>query len=232
MYVFDNAAEQAAARFVALSSVFDEGTMHQIERRGIRHGWTCLEIGGGGGSIAAWLAARVGPAGRVLATDVDTRYLDRLRLPNLDVRRADVAVDPLPPGAFDLVHARLVVMHLPDAAAVLERMAAAVRPGGWLLVEDFDIESSRAAASKTLAAQRLVMEQRGVDLRCGRTTPARLRAIGLEDVDCEGHAFVWRGGSPGAAMVRANYQQLADAILATGCITQPEFDADVAALAD
>ena len=65
MYVFDNAAEQTAARFVALARLFDEGTIRHIEARGIRHGWHCLEIGGGGGSIAAWLAQRVGPEGRV-----------------------------------------------------------------------------------------------------------------------------------------------------------------------
>src|SRR5262245_42077766 len=127
MYVFDNAAEQTASRFLALSRVFDEGTMHHIERLGIRHGWRCLEIGAGGGSMAAWLAARVAAPGRVLATDLDTRYLDRLRLPNLEVRRADVVVDQLPAGAFDLVHARLVVMHLADPEAALRHMAAAVK---------------------------------------------------------------------------------------------------------
>jgi ubiquinone/menaquinone biosynthesis C-methylase UbiE len=66
---------------VALARIFDEGTIRHIEARGIRHGWHCLEIGGGGGSVSAWLAQRVGPEGRVLVTDIDTRFLDRLHLP-------------------------------------------------------------------------------------------------------------------------------------------------------
>ena len=51
----------------------------------MRPGWRCLEIGAGRGSMATWLAERVGPAGQVVATDIDTRYLERLDLPNLHV---------------------------------------------------------------------------------------------------------------------------------------------------
>lgn len=232
MYVFDNAADQTAARFVALARIFDEGTIRHIEARGIRHGWHCLEIGGGGGSIAAWLAQRVGPQGRVLVTDIDTRFLDRLHLPNVEVRHADVTVDPLPTNRFDLVHARLVVMHLADRVGALRRMAAALKPGGSLLVEDFSIGSTGAATSRTLAALRAVMDAQGVDLQCGRTTPGQLRALGLEEVDSEGRVFLWRGGTPGAALVRANYEQLTDTILASGLVTRTEFDDDVAELAD
>jgi len=54
------------------------------------------------------------------------------------VIRHDVGVDPLPEAAFDLVHARLVLIHVPQAAAALARLAAALRPGGWLVIEDFD----------------------------------------------------------------------------------------------
>ncbi|HEY0530993.1 MAG TPA: class I SAM-dependent methyltransferase [Actinoplanes sp.] len=49
-----------------------------------------------------------------------------------EVRRHDVAADPPPePGTFDLVHARLVLVHVPDRARALATMAAALRPGGW-----------------------------------------------------------------------------------------------------
>jgi SAM-dependent methyltransferase len=232
MYVFDNAADQTAARFEALTSMFDEGTIRHIEARGIRSGWTCLEIGGGGGSVATWLARRVGPTGRVLATDIDTRYLERLRLPNLDVRRHSVEVDPLPTAMFDLVHARLVVMHLADKAAALQRMVSALKPGGWLVVEDFEIGPSTDSTSKALAAMRQVMEAEGVDLHYGRKLPGQFRALGLEDVDTEGRAFLWRGGSHGAALIRANYEQLEYAILETGLVTRCDLDDEVARLAD
>ena len=59
-YALDNAAVQAGDRFAALSELFDAGTIDHIEQRGITSGWHCLELGGGGGSIAAWLSERVG----------------------------------------------------------------------------------------------------------------------------------------------------------------------------
>ena len=74
-YVFDNAGRTAEGRYRELSRVYDENTIRHIEQRGIDRGWSCLEIGGGGGSIASWLCARVGVRGRVLATDLDPLFL-------------------------------------------------------------------------------------------------------------------------------------------------------------
>ena len=125
-------------RLSLLEEVADPLSIRHLEARGVGPGWRCLEVGGGGGSIAAWLARAVGPTGHVLATDIDTRFLDDLAAPNLVVRRHDIAADDLPDGAFDLVHARAVLHHLPDHDRALARMTAALRPGGWLVVEDPD----------------------------------------------------------------------------------------------
>jgi SAM-dependent methyltransferase len=239
-YVLDNAAEQTAARFAALPSLYDPGTIRHLEQLGVGAGWRCLEIGGGGGSIAAWLRDRVGPTGHVLATDVNTRFLERLRSPNLEVRRHDIASDPLPDGAFDLVHLRLVLMHIPQRDEVLERLAGALRPGGWLLAEEFDSLSMPPDPSvnpaetllKSEIAMREVMAAGGVDFRYGRFLPARLRALGLVGVDAEGRVLLWRGCAAGGALLRANFEQLRDAILATGRLTADEFERDLARLDD
>src|SRR5581483_5052797 len=92
----------------------------------------------GDGSIADWLCERVGPTGHVLATDIDPRFVHRLRRPNLEVRMHDITADDLPPTTFDLVHARLLLSHLADPEAALSKLVSATKPGGWLLVEDFD----------------------------------------------------------------------------------------------
>jgi ubiquinone/menaquinone biosynthesis C-methylase UbiE len=84
--------------------------------------WHCLEIGGGGGSIAEWLCRRVGPSGRVVATDINTQYLQALDLENLEVRAHDIVSDELEQGAFDLVHARPVQFHLSQRQTALKRM--------------------------------------------------------------------------------------------------------------
>jgi hypothetical protein len=89
-YLLDNATREAPIRFAALSALFDSGTIGHLVKRGIGRGWHCLEVGGGGGSIVSWLAARVGPTGRVLATDIDTRFLESLSLPNVEVQKHNI----------------------------------------------------------------------------------------------------------------------------------------------
>src|SRR6478672_13523350 len=118
-YLLDNARAEAGERFVWLAELFDPVTRGHVDRLGVRPGSRCWEVGAGGPSIPEALAAAVGPTGHVLATDV-------------------VADPPPEPGTFDLVHARLVLLHVPDRARALATMAAGLRPGGWLLVEDAD----------------------------------------------------------------------------------------------
>src|SRR5882724_9938718 len=140
-YLLDNAGRETPARFNALTSLFDSGTIRHFENCGVGSGWQCLEIGGGGGSIASWLAARVGGMGRVVATDIDPRFLKALNHPLVEVWQHNIVSDPLPEAAFDLVHARLVLIHVPQREEVLRRMIRALKPGGWLLSEEFDSAS-------------------------------------------------------------------------------------------
>src|ERR1700730_17336205 len=93
-YLLNNAAREAPARFDALSAMYDRATIQYLENTGVGPGWQCLEVGGGGGSIAAWLATRVGPTGHVLVTDLDPRFLEPLDTPNVEVRRHNIVTDP------------------------------------------------------------------------------------------------------------------------------------------
>jgi SAM-dependent methyltransferase len=240
MYVFDNAAPQASARLGALAEVFDPGTIRHLDARGTTQGWRCLEVGGGLGTITGWLSRRVGAHGTVLTTDIDTRHLERLRLPNVAIRRHDVVEDDLPSDTFDLAYTRLVLSHVTDSQRALANVIRAVRPGGWVLVEDFEVTPGADAAmvrdgepiTRTAVAMRHVVSAAGANMRLGRSLPQRLRAAGLEDVAAEGRVFLWRGGSPGAAVMRLNFEQLRDAILATGLVTAGEYADDLARLDD
>jgi SAM-dependent methyltransferase len=240
MYVFNNAAPQASARLAALAEVFDPGTIRHLAERGVGEGWHCLEIGGGLGSITRWLAERVGPHGRVLTTDIDTRHLQMVRLPNVDVRQHDIMTDQVPEATFDLVYSRLVLEHLRDPDLALGRMVKALRPGGWVLIEDFEVLPGASGEphdfveriSKTAAAMRHVTAAAGVDQRMGRSLARRLRQHRLTKVDTEGRVLLWGAGTVGAALARFNFEQLREPILATGQLTTDEFEADLAALGE
>ncbi|HVW35348.1 MAG TPA: class I SAM-dependent methyltransferase, partial [Acidimicrobiia bacterium] len=140
-YLFEHGWADERRRLDLLEQVFDPATKQYIARLGVPIGGRCLEVGAGAGSIARWLCEQVGPDGGVLATDLETDFLETLTEKNLEVRRHDVVVDPLEDSAFDLIHARLVVEHVPERDAVLRRLVGALRPGGWLILEDFDWSS-------------------------------------------------------------------------------------------
>ena len=86
-------------------------TTRHLDRLGITAGWRCWEVGAGGPSVPTWMAGRVGLSGEVLATDIDISWIANAAA--FDVLRHDVAADDGPRARFDLVHARLVLTHVP-----------------------------------------------------------------------------------------------------------------------
>jgi SAM-dependent methyltransferase len=236
----DPTGMNAFARFAALSALFDRDTRRQLEDRGVGPAWHCLEVGGGGGSVATWLSERVGIAGRVVVTDIDTRFLETIRRLNVDVRRHDIVHDPLPEGAFDLVHSRMLLMHLPERDEVLARMAAALKPGGWLVCEEFDSLSAPPDPAvspgevllRTHVAMGRVMADRRVDRRYGRLLYGRFRALGLAGIGAEARMFMVGCGSPGAALLRASCELRRTAMIDAGYLTEQEFDQDATRLDD
>ena len=239
-YIFDNAEPLAEWRHKGLSDVFDPGTQRLLSERGVGRGWRCLEVGTGGGSVARWLAGRVGPSGCVLATDINPRLPVGQMPRNLEVRRHDITTNGLPDGRFDLVYARLVLSHLPARDAALARMARALKPGGWLLVEDFDVlgmtpDPDAGPAEMQLKSHEAVlqvMQDRQLDLRCGRRVARKMRELGLAEIGAEARAYLWQSGSPSACVIWANLRQMRASILATGLVDEAEFAADLDRLED
>jgi SAM-dependent methyltransferase len=196
-YLLANASPFAAARFAAIAELFDPSTFRHLGKLGVRDGWRCWEVGAGGTSVVQWLSERGGPEGHVLATDIDLTWVKGASaLQNVEVRLHNVSLDPPPDGMFDLVHARLVLVHLPDRDQALAHMASVLRPGGWLCVEDADpalqplscleeLGPPQVLANRLRIGFRTLMAGRMVDLAYGRTLPRLLRSVGLIDVQAE-----------------------------------------------
>ena len=235
-YLLDNQQAEAGRRFTAMAELFDPVTIRQLSATGIGVGWCCWEVGAGGPGIATWLAARVGRTGRVLATDIDTTWLHG----PFEIARHDVAADPPPPGPFDLVPARLVLVHLPARGAAVAAMLAGLRPGGWLVVEDADPALQPLAcpdehgpdeqrANRLRVCFRTFLAQRSADLAFGRTLPRLLREAGLADVRAE--LFAPLSGPACRALEDATIRQIRGRLVAAGIATDTEIDAHLAALA-
>ena len=238
-YLLDNRQAEAGERFDALGALFNPWTFAHLRALGVGAGSHVWEVGAGGPTVPAWLAEQVGSTGRVLATDIDPSWLTAGAAHGFEVRRHDVGVDPVPDGPFDLVHARLVLVHVPQRDDALRAMVSALRPGGWLLVEEADPalqplvcpdesgpEQRRANRLKT--AFRELMAERGVDLAYGRTLPRRLRDAGLHDISAD--AYFPLAGRWCAELERATVVQIRDRLLAAGLATGDEVEAHLASV--
>ncbi|MGQ0464327.1 MAG: methyltransferase [Sporichthyaceae bacterium] len=230
-YLFGNGWEHAQRRLRSLERVYDAGTTRRLDALEVGAGWRCLEVGAGGGSIARWLCSRVQPTGRVLAVDLDTRFVADLRAANLDVAPLDVVAEELPRDAFDLVHVRAVLAHLPERAAVLGKLVAALAPGGRLLVEEPYWAASFALASGLHEAmlRRLstAIADAGFDGAWARELPRLLHEAGLVAVGAETEVPLSAGGSVGAELIQLSQRQIRAELLAAGATARDldEWDA-------
>lgn len=221
-YLFDNAWEGEDERLAGIEAAFDPATRRHLSAIGLDEGWRCLEVGAGSGSVARWLAERVGPKGRVLATDINTKLLEGLDLENLEVRQHDITRDDLPEGEFDLVHSRLVLEHLPGREEALAKMASALAPGGWLVVEDLQWSGMGAASKRgaillnsLMRGLAAMLKRAGHDGRFGRRLPVLFQRLGLVEVGAEGRAIVLVGGTPSVEWARPSLERIRNLLLGT-----------------
>ncbi len=245
-YLLDNRAAEAGERFAALAAIFDPSTFRHLDALGVAGGCRCWEVGAGGPSVVQWLATRVGPSGRVLATDIDLTWLTPAAVAGLpgaavvEVRRHDVAADAPPVEIFDVVHARLVLVHLRERERVLRALAETLRPGGWLLIEDADpglqplacIDPRSPAeerANRLRTGFRALLAQRGAELAYGRQLPRRLREAGLDAVAADAYFPV---ALPECARLEAaTIRFIRGDLVRHGIATDDEIDAHLGAVA-
>lgn len=118
--------------------------MVALIRAGLEPGEVWADLGAGTGNFTKALATLLGPGGTIHAVDRDGRAVARLRelaaaseaaiLP----RQADVT-RPLALPRLDGALMANLLHFIPDQEALLRRVAEALRPGGRLLVVEYDL---------------------------------------------------------------------------------------------
>ena len=234
-YLLEHDWEQEPRRLQLLEQHADPTSVRRLEATGVGTGWRCLELGAGRGSIASWLAKRVGPSGDVVALDLDTSLLGWLdEEPNVDVVCGDVLEIQLPELSLDLVHARCVLMHIPERRRALERIVSWLRPGGWLIVEELD----RMAVVSDPDPERVALFRAfdealpTIDFECGRALLGELEAAGLVDIGADIRVDAVEGATPLAQWEQLSVQALAEEALRAGTATADQIDKHLARLED
>lgn len=240
-YAYETTESDTRVRFQAFAELFDARTLRLMESLGLGSGWRCWEVGAGGGDVVRGMAARAGASGHVLATDIDTAWTESAvaGLPNVDIQRHHLAEDPLPEGQFDLIHTRLVLVHVPERLDVLPRLVQALRPGGWLFVEEADASlqpllcpedrsDDQHLANRYSQAMNLLARRHGLERDFGRKLPRLLREAGLESVGAEIYAPY--AVPAGDRLMAASVRQVKDRLVGTGVVTAEDCDRIVAGI--
>lgn len=232
-YSFNNDDRAAADRHRYLAEIFDAESTARLAGLGDLTGRRCLELGAGGGSMARWMVSQTGPTGRVLATDLNPRHIATDE--GYEVLTHNLVTEPLPEGPWDVIHARLVLMHIPQRREILPRLAAALAPGGALVIEDFhteltdlvlaapDTESATLFNSFQAVMVKEILRANGSDPTWAPTVHQAMLDAGLVDVDTTISARSWPGGTAGALLSGANIEQVRGQLLARG-FTEAQLD--------
>jgi SAM-dependent methyltransferase len=216
-----------------------------LDRVGIVPGMSCLDVGCGGGDVTCELARRVAPGGRAVGIDRDATKLAIAREEAdgdtgvaVEYREGDVLTTELAPE-YDVVYVRFLLTHMADPEAAAARIAAGLRPGGALIVEDIDFTGSfchpaNAAYDSYAELYTRAAWARGVDPNIGPRLPQLLVAAGCKRVRVnvvqpagmspEGHAGDVKLVTP------LTLENIADSAIAADLTTREEIDGLVAAL--
>jgi SAM-dependent methyltransferase len=210
-----------------------------FDRVGIVWGMSCLDVGCGGGDVTRELARRAGSAGRALGIDIDAGALaiareeaERDGALGVEYQQCDVLTAELEPE-YDVIYVRFVLTHMADPVAAATRIAAGLRPGGVLIVEDIDFTGSfchpaSAAYERYAQIYACTAQSRGVDPNIGPRLPQLLVGAGCKRVRVnvvqpagmtpDGHEGDIKLVSP------LTLENIADAAIAASLTTREEVD--------
>jgi len=235
--------QQEYQRLRTQARFWEQATEGLLDRLDLAAGASCLDAGSGPGEVMRLLARRVGPTGSVTGLDVDAALN---AIVQADLRSAGLEwcstitarLDgdaPVPGAPYDLVYARLLLFHLPEQVAVLRRLWDAVAPGGYLVVQDYDLPAAGTASALPGVEEvtRLVCETFtavGCDIRAGLRLPDLFTVAGIGDVDGTDVAGRLVPLGNGTAMLEQVLRSLVPAAIAHGVTNAPTADAAIQAM--
>ena len=200
-YGFNPSWNNEQRRLALIERCWDPATTERLAAAGVGPGWKCLEVGAGNGSIARWLRGRVGAAGEVVAFDLDTRFF--AEEPGIEARQGDILSDDLEPDAYDLVHCRALLHHLPGRQhEALHRMVSALRPSGVLVATEPWLGAMWASPTDAYArASKAVDEAIPADYGWAVGLAQAFRDAGLVDIRADAASDVVQGATALAELV-------------------------------
>jgi len=225
--------DEGRRRLDLLARTMAPNTEALLARAGLRAGMRCIDLGCGGGHVSRYLAESVGTGGFVVGLDVDVVKLEAARkesaqagLRQLEFRAASVTAWS-EPATYDLVYGRFILSHVPEPASIIGNMAAALRSGGVLVVEDVDFGGAfchppNAGYERYCSLYRDVVRRRGGNAELGRELYGMCLDAGLAEVEVDVVQPTHGGGEPEKALSLSTMTNIADAAIDEGLASADE----------
>ena len=188
------------------SRVWEPAGRQLLSTLGGGSGGRVLDVGCGALGWLRILSEWVGHSGQVVGTDIDERLLDAARsflaaegISNVELVVDDLFDSKLEPQSFDLVHARYVIAPLGRGREQVASHRRLIRPGGWLVLEEWDLASwhfnpTAPAAERLIGMLAEIFATLGGE--AGRGLPELLREVGIEEPQVDAHLVALKPGNP------------------------------------
>jgi ubiquinone/menaquinone biosynthesis C-methylase UbiE len=228
--------QRESARLVSQADELAPESAALLDRVDPRPGQSAIDLGCGPRGVLAMLARRVAPSGRVVGVDADpahvamaTQHIGEQDLHHVEVIVADARHTGLPSDSFDLVHARTLLVNIPDPEEVVAEMVRLARPGGHVVALEPDTEYAlcyppHPAFERICRLFSIVFSRNGADPSIGRRVPELFRAAGLEDVDTAATAKLYPHGHSRRTIRLDLLRSMHPHIVEMGLANQPELD--------
>ena len=220
-YIFHKSPEiRERERLKLIECYHDPATKERLLGTGLKPGWRCLEVGPGAGSILRWLSRTVGENGKIIGVDINPQVKISRRSESTEIIQADIAHALLPQNFFHVAHSRFTLIHTPYGKKALQNIFHAVRPGGWIVLEEPDFTAAQVLAGPTSWApsihrvQQAILEMfrgSGLNPAFGLCLPTWVHQLGLTQLTVHNHVPIAQGNSPMSNIMRLSARQLARA---------------------
>jgi len=223
-------------RLLKQCDLFRPMAAEMLDRIGVGRDWWTIDVGCGPLGVLDLLAERTGAGAEVIGLERDPNMLEfghelmaEHKLDSVRLIQGDARHTGLPASSFDLAHARLLLVNVPEPEGVVSELARIVRPGGWVASEEVDwiswvCDPIHPAWTKLIEINADIWRKRGMDVNIGRRLPRMLKEAGLTDIQWRAQAPVFGHRDSYQYLLLAFAEINREEMIKTGYTTEAEYE--------